>query len=165
MRVRTIHPALSLLAAALSLLIGTSAVHAQSRPISVADQRQTLRTVRLIETTSLIGLRSMTRIQANVDTLLNRLRQRGASDGRLIEVATFYQRSVTALRFRQAAVINREANKARLTLLSRQNHEDLLDLLESAREAALTDLANAEAEVNAAIDASLESLEVMFPEP
>lgn len=161
----TIRLFVPLMALILSICFAPSAALAQSRPVSVADQRQTTKVIRTISRTSDTATVGLTRLQANVDTLLRRLKEKGASDNRLEEVAFFYQRSATASRILAEARINRDADRQIILLRSRSNPGDVLADLESAKAIALAQVRAAESETVTVIQASLDSLVPPAPAP
>jgi len=141
--------------AAVVLLCTGGEAFAQTRPVSLVDQRNTTRVIRLIDNSTDLGIRTIVRTQTNVDRLLTSLDERGATDQRLSSIANHYQRSISAVRFRQEARINRDANRQLLALRALANSDALIEQLETARDNALADLAGVEAEALAAVDAAL----------
>jgi len=137
------------------LLCFGSEAFAQSRPASLTDQRNTTRVIRLIDVSADLGIRTIVRTSTNVDRLLTTLDARSATDQRLTDIANHYKKSITAVRFRQEARINRDANRQLLALRALANSDVLIEQLETARADAIADLSGIEAEALAAVDAAL----------
>lgn len=149
----------TILAAFLSLsIVASPAVFAQSRPVSLTDQRQTALSIRRIDSFAEQGVRTITRIQSNTDLLLTSLDARGVTEQRLVDVATHYQNSITAARFRRAAQINTEASRQDLRLRALAGSESLREDLEAARDSAVSELIQLETDTRAAIQTSLTTL-------
>ncbi|MBL8745651.1 MAG: hypothetical protein JNK58_04750 [Phycisphaerae bacterium] len=141
-----------------ALIVMPSAAIAQSQSVSVADQKNTERSIRTINRTAASAELGLSRLSTSVETLLNRLAGSGASDTRMTDVAIFYQRSATAARYRAESKINVEANKQSIKLRAKANSEALLADLEDARQTAIANIAAAEAETLDSIGESLDTV-------
>jgi hypothetical protein len=152
---RTVRNILVAFVSIAALVASSPAVRAQSRPVSVTDQRNTQRTIRTINKTADAAELGLTRLATNVDTLLTRLSEKGRSEMQLTDVAAYYRRSATAARYRAESRIDRDANKQAATLRARANSTALLADLEEARDVAIAEVIAAESATLMAIQTSL----------
>ena len=150
------NPVRLILAAAILLTtLSPSTSLAQSTSVSSVDSRRVDRILRDVTRDTLRGTQSIQRADAGTQTLLTRLAARAASDDRLLAVGTHYKRSVTAIRVRQTAIIDRRVTPEINRLRGLNQSETLIADLQAARDEAVAEMISEELVALASIDASV----------